>query len=155
MTITSTDFAEGGLIPVENTCDGEDRSPSLSWSGVPAGTKTFALLCTDPDAPAGTWTHWVIYDIPPSTTSLGAGMPADARLPDGALQGRNDFKRTGYGGPCPPPGKPHRYMFRILALDTSLGDTSKAGTADRTAIEQLVTGHILGESTLTGRYGRK
>src|SRR3989304_2756237 len=117
--LTSSAFTDGSPIPARHTCDGPDVSPMLKWSGAPAGTKSFALICDDPDAPAGTWVHWVIYGIPPDTTDLPEGVPPDETLPDGSRQGKNDFGRIGYGGPCPPPGKPHRYYFKIYALDTA------------------------------------
>jgi Raf kinase inhibitor-like YbhB/YbcL family protein len=114
--IRSSAFAPGSEIPRKYTCEGADVSPPLEWEDPPAGTKGFALICDDPDAPAGTWVHWVIYGIPPEARKLGDSVPATPRLQDGSLQGRNDFGRMGYGGPCPPLGKAHRYFFRLYAL---------------------------------------
>lgn len=125
--LRSTDFAEGASIPRAFTCEGEDRSPALEWSDAPAGTKTFALIADDPDAPVGTWVHWVIYNIPGSAHSLPSGMEKKERLADGSRQGRNDFRKTGYNGPCPPPGKPHRYFFKLYALSAELTLASGAG----------------------------
>ena len=123
--IESPAFMGGGIIPKLYTCDGKDLSPPLTWSGIPANARSLALICEDPDAPMGTWTHWVIFDIPAGVGGLGEGIPAQERvtMPAGeetARQGMNDFKKTGYGGPCPPSGS-HRYIFRIYALDTELG----------------------------------
>jgi Raf kinase inhibitor-like YbhB/YbcL family protein len=113
MTISSGAFEEGKPIPARHTCDGEDASPSLKWSDVPTGTKSFALICDDPDAPGGTWVHWVLYGLPLSVMELAEKVPARETLPNGGKQGVNDFKKVGYGGPCPPSGKPHRYYFKV------------------------------------------
>jgi Raf kinase inhibitor-like YbhB/YbcL family protein len=150
-TIQSSDFANGGDIPRAFTCDGEDRSPALSWSGAPEGTKAFVLIADDPDAPAGTWVHWVIFNIPAKTQSLPPGVEKKEQLPDGSKQGRNDFRKIGYGGPCPPPGKPHRYFFKLYALGAELGLQAGASKAD---VEQAMTGHILTKAELMGRYKR-
>ncbi|MFN3822222.1 MAG: YbhB/YbcL family Raf kinase inhibitor-like protein [bacterium] len=115
-TIKSTAFKDGETIPKKFTCDGQDYSPELSWENVPAGTKSFALICEDPDAPRGTFIHWVLYNLPDTTRHLPEGIPAQPQLPWGALQGKNDFGSIGYRGPCPPPGKPHRYFFILYAL---------------------------------------
>src|SRR5262249_23044587 len=120
MRLTSSAFQEGKPIPTPYTGEGPDKSPALAWDGVPDGTKSFALICDDPDAPRGTWVHWVLFNLPADTRSLPEGVPTDDRLPSGALQGTTDFKRPGYGGPYPPPGKPHRYFFKLYALDTTL-----------------------------------
>jgi Raf kinase inhibitor-like YbhB/YbcL family protein len=114
MEITSSAFGSGEMIPAKYTCDGADFSPPLEWSGSPAGTKSFALVCDDPDAPMGTWVHWVIFDIPPSATMLGEGITREKDLPGGGTQGINDFRKIGYGGPCPPGGT-HRYFFKLYA----------------------------------------
>lgn len=151
MELTSPAFSEGGTIPRKYTCDGEDLSPPLVWRNVPQGTKSIALICDDPDAPMGTWVHWVIYDIPPTASELPEGVPAVEALPDGSKQGINDFRRIGYGGPCPPPGRPHRYFFRIYALDTVLG-LEPGATKD--ALLRSMEGHILAQGQLMGRYGR-
>jgi Raf kinase inhibitor-like YbhB/YbcL family protein len=149
--ISSGAFSNGEAIPKKFTCDGPDVSPQLSWKEAPAATQSFALITDDPDAPAGTWVHWVLYNLPANTRELPEGMEKQERLATGALQGRNDFRRIGYGGPCPPPGKPHRYYFKLFALDTKLD--LKAG-ATKPDLEHAMKGHILGEAELVGRYGR-
>jgi Raf kinase inhibitor-like YbhB/YbcL family protein len=150
MEITSSAFGSGEMIPAKYTCDGADFSPSLEWSGSPAGTKSLALVCDDPDAPMGTWVHWVIYDIPPSATMLAEGITREKDLPGGGTQGINDFRKIGYGGPCPPGGT-HRYFFRLYALDTMLG--LKPGiTKDQ--LLKAMRGHILAEAQLMGTYKR-
>ena len=149
--IESSAFEEGGIIPSKHTCDGENVSPALSWSGVPEGTKSLALICDDPDAPVGTWVHWVIYGIPAETTGLPEAVPAEKTVLECAKQGITDFKRIGYRGPCPPGGAPHRYFFKLYALDTELELDSGA------AKKQLLTameGHILAQGQLMGKYGR-
>jgi Raf kinase inhibitor-like YbhB/YbcL family protein len=153
LLLTSGAFQAGGGIPARFTCDGADVSPALSWSGAPAGTVSFALIADDPDAPGGTWVHWVLFNLPGRVTALGEGVPASGALPalGGTLQGRNDFRKIGYGGPCPPPGHAHRYYFRLYALDAAL--RLQAG-ADRTALEVAMRGHVLEETTLMGTYGR-
>ena len=150
-TIQSSDFTQGGDIPRGFTCDGEDRSPALSWSGAPEGTKAFALIADDPDAPVGTWVHWVIFNISAKTQSLAAGVEKKEQLADGSKQGRNDFRKVGYGGPCPPPGKPHRYFFKLYALGAELPLQAGASKAD---VEKAMTGHTLGKAELMGRYKR-
>jgi len=150
MEIKSSAFGSGEIIPVKYTCDGADFSPPLEWTAGPAGTKSFALICDDPDAPMGTWVHWVIYDIPPTATMLAEGITRDRELPGGGTQGINDFRRLGYGGPCPPGGT-HRYFFKLYALDAALG--LKPGITK----DQLLTamkGHILAEAQLMGTYRR-
>jgi Raf kinase inhibitor-like YbhB/YbcL family protein len=151
LQIKSSAFEDGATIPKKYTCDGEDRSPALSWSGVPDGTKSFALICDDPDAPMGTWVHWVLWGLPPDTMSLPEGVPADTTLASGARQGLNSWPRVGYGGPCPPPGKPHRYYFKLYALDAELNLPSSANKA---ALEKAMKGHILAEAQVMGKYGR-
>ena len=151
LTLKSSAFQEGGMIPLRFTCDGRDISPDLSWSQVPSGTKSFALICVDPDAPSGTWVHWVIFNIPPTKTALPYGVPTLKELPDGSRQGINDFHRIGYGGPCPPKGKTHRYFFKLYALDTDLN--LPAGAKKQQLIEAM-EGHILSETVLMGRYQR-
>lgn len=150
--ITSPAFAEGQPIPDQYTCAGLDVSPPLAWTNAPAGTKSFALIADDPDAPMGTWVHWVIYDLPPTATALAEGTPQSSQLPDGSKQGINDFRRTGYGGPCPPPGKPHRYFFEIYALDTKLN--LKAGATKRELLKAM-NRHVLAEGQLMGTFQRK
>jgi Raf kinase inhibitor-like YbhB/YbcL family protein len=149
--ITSSAFEEGGTIPTKYTCDGPDLSPPLMWSGAPERTKSFALVCDDPDAPMGTWVHWVIYNIPGDTTGLPEGVAPDRTLQSGARQGMTDFKRVGYGGPCPPRGPAHRYYFKLYALDSILDlDPGKS----KKDLLGAMKGHILGEAQLMGRYGR-
>ncbi len=150
MKLTSPAFEEGGKIPPQYTCDGKDISPPLQWSEVPAGTKSFALICDDPDAPMGTWVHWVIFNIPDSVRQLPEAVPTTEHLKDGSMQGTNDFKRSGYGGPCPPGGT-HRYYFKLYALDTVLN--LKAG-ATKAQLLEAMKGHILAEAQLMGKYGR-
>jgi Raf kinase inhibitor-like YbhB/YbcL family protein len=149
--ISNTVFSNGQTIPKNFTCDGPDVSPQLSWKEAPAATKSFALIMDDPDAPAGTWVHWVLYNLPANTRELPEGMDKQEQLATGALQGRNDFRKIGYGGPCPPRGTPHRYYFKLYALDTKLD--LKAG-ATKPDLEHAMKGHILGEAELMGRYGR-
>ena len=155
LQLTSTAFSAGGNIPKEFTCDGADHSPPLAWSGAPDGTAAFALIMDDPDAPPGTWVHWVIYNIPKTNTGLEAGQDKTERLGSGAMQGAvwgvQDFSRVGYHGPCPPPGKAHRYVFKLFALDTALTLAPKA-TKDQ--LLQSIKGHTLAETSLTGLYGR-
>ncbi len=149
--VTSSAFSEGNLIPALYTCEGNDVSPPLKWSGVPAETKSIALTCTDPDAPRGTFVHWVLFNLPPSTDGLPEGVTPDT-VPQGAVNGTNDFPKLGYGGPCPPRGAPHRYYFTVYALDTVLALAPGARLRDLTA---AMEGHILAEGSLMGRYARK
>ena len=149
--ITSSAFSEGSPIPKKYTCDAEDISPPLAWSGVPVGAKSLALIADDPDAPVGTWTHWVIFNLPPTLTGLSAGIAKTPQAEGGALQGNNDFRRIGYGGPCPPRGKQHRYFFKLYALDTSLALKAGSSKAD---LEKAIRGHILAQGQLMGTYSR-
>ena len=149
--ITSTAFAEGQPIPGKYTCAGPDVSPPLQWTNAPTGAKSLALIVDDPDAPMGTWVHWVVYNLPPTTTALAENTPQSRELPDGAKQGINDFHQIGYGGPCPPPGKPHRYFFKIYALDTLLD--LKSGATKKELLKAMA-GHVLGEGQLMGTYQR-
>lgn len=151
LDISSNSFSSGGNIPRQFTCDAEDRSPELHWSKAPTGTKSFALIADDPDAPVGTWVHWVLFNLPPGTQNLPEGVPKKESLESGTLQGTNDFGRIGYGGPCPPPGKPHRYFFKLYALDSTLNLKAGAKKAD---VERAMKGHILAQGELMGRYGR-
>lgn len=151
MKLTSAAFADGQTIPSPYTCDGEDRSPPLGWSGAPSGTRSFALICEDPDAPHGTWVHWVLYGLPASTSALPENAGAGDTLPGEAKQGLTDFKRSGYGGPCPPPGHPHRYFFKLYALDTELALPARA---TKTALLKAIDGHILATASLMGIYQR-
>ena len=151
--LTSPAFAEGSSIPVKHTCDGEDVSPPLSWSVLPEGAKGIALISDDPDAPGGTWVHWVLYGLPPDLTGLPEAVPTSEETLQGtARQGRNDFGRTGYGGPCPPRGATHRYLFKLYALDTELDLRPGAKKED---LLRAMEGHILGQGQLMGRYQRR
>jgi Raf kinase inhibitor-like YbhB/YbcL family protein len=149
--LSSAAFKPGEMIPKKHTCDANDVSPPLAWTEPPAGVKSLALVCDDPDAPAGTWVHWVLWDMPPTARSLPEGVALLAKLEDGTRQGTNDFKKTGYGGPCPPRGVPHRYSFRLYALDTVVG---LAPGATKAALEKAMQGHTLGQAEVMGRYGR-
>ena len=149
--VSSPAFVEEGFIPAKYTCDGDDISPPLEWSKPPRNTRSIALICEDPDAPVGTWVHWVLYALPSSLTELPEGVSAAEILPNGARQGINDFKRVGYGGPCPPPGPSHRYFFRLYALDIEL-DLSPGATKED--LLGALEGHILSEGRLMGRYRR-
>ena len=149
-SISSEAFDEGGTIPVEYTCDGNDMSPPLVFSGIPDDVKSIAVIMDDPDAPGGIWVHWVIYNIPSDTRELAKGMPIAGTLPDGSRQGTSDFGKTGYGGPCPPSGT-HRYYFKAYALDTVPDLQSGASKAQ---LENAMQGHVLARSELMGRYGR-
>lgn len=150
MVLISSAFSDSGPIPKKYTCDGEDISPPLSWEAVPGDAKSLVLICDDPDAPAGTWVHWVLFNLPPETTFLPASFPADPELPTGARQGMTDFRRVGYGGPCPPGGT-HRYFFKLYALDAMLG--LEAG-ATKWQVVKAMQGHILAETQLMGKYKR-
>jgi len=149
--VTSSAFTDGGMIPAKYTCDGADFSPPLEWESVPEGTKSIALICDDPDAPMGTFVHWVLFNLPGGTRQLQENMPAEATLPNGARQGRNDFGRTGYGGPCPPGGT-HRYFFRLYALDKQI--ELGAGIKKRDLLKAM-DGHVLAEGQLMGKYKRQ
>jgi Raf kinase inhibitor-like YbhB/YbcL family protein len=151
LELKSPDFTAGGNIPKQFTCDGADSSPALDWNAPPATTESFALIADDPDAPGGTWVHWVIFDLPAKLRGLPQNLPKNEQLADGSRQGRNDFKKIGYGGPCPPPGKPHRYFFKLYALDAKL--SLKAGAAKK-EVEQAMRGHILAQGEYMGRYSR-
>jgi Raf kinase inhibitor-like YbhB/YbcL family protein len=152
LILTSTAFQDGGEIPSRYTCKGADVSPPLSWSGVPADAKSLALIVDDPDAPDPsapkmTWVHWLLYDIPTTAASLEEGIAADA-LPVGALEGTNDFRRTRYGGPCPPIGR-HRYFFKLYALDTMLPDLHHPSKA---TLERAMKGHVAAHTQLVGTF---
>jgi Raf kinase inhibitor-like YbhB/YbcL family protein len=150
LSIASPVFESGAAIPRDHTCDGKDASPPLVWRDVPERTKAFALIVDDPDAPAGTWTHWVLYDLPASTTVLPIGVPMENAVA-GGKQGKNDFHHIGYNGPCPPPGRLHHYRFMLYALGAPTGLAAGASKAD---VEKAVTGHSLAQATLVGTYGR-
>lgn len=151
--LTSSAFKDGATIPGKHTCDGVDVSPPLAWSGTPAGTRSVALIADDPDAPGGTWVHWVLYNLPAEVSELPENIAKVESLDlGGARQGRNDFRRPGYGGPCPPPGPAHRYFFKLYALDTRL--ELKAG-AQKKDVEAAMEGHVLGSAQLMGTYARQ
>jgi hypothetical protein len=149
--VTSTAFWQGMTIPKQYTGDGADQSPPLRWSESPSGTKSIALICDDPDAPRGTWVHWVLFNLPPQTRELKEGVPTTETLSNGAKQGKNDFGNIGYGGPAPPKGKPHRYFFKLYALDVAL---DLAPGATKAQLEDAMKGHILADGKLMGRYER-
>ncbi|AFY78371.1 Raf kinase inhibitor-like protein, YbhB/YbcL family [Pleurocapsa sp. PCC 7327] len=151
MKLESTAFIHNELIPSRYTCDGEDISPPLNWNDPPAATKSLALICDDPDAPMKTWVHWVVYNLPPETRSLPEKIPAGNSLSNGGLQGKNDFGKIAYGGPCPPRGT-HRYFFKLYALDTMLD--LKPG-ATKAQLEAAMKGHILAQAEFIGHYRRK
>jgi len=152
-TLTSTAFTDGAAIPVKHTCDGVDVSPLLAWSGAPAGTRSFALIADDPDAPAASWVHWVVYNLPAAVSELPENVAKVESLDlGGARQGRNDFRRPGYGGPCPPPGPAHRYFFTLYALDAPL--TLKPGAQSKD-VKTAMESHVLGSAQLLGTYARQ
>jgi len=151
MQLTSSAFSEGAPIPAKHTCDDKDLSPPLKWSGVPAGAKSLVLIVDDPDAPVGTWVHWVLYDVPAEASELLEALPKGQFVAGGARQGINDFKHLGYGGPCPPPGKPHRYFFKLFALDAPLD--MKPGATKRD-VERAMEKHVLAQAQLMGTYKR-
>jgi Raf kinase inhibitor-like YbhB/YbcL family protein len=149
--LTSPAFKDGETIPKTYTCEGRDVSPPLHWTVPPAGTRSYVLIADDPDAPAGTWVHWVIYNLPLDLRGLSEAVPAEEQVLDGALQGLNDFKRVGYGGPCPPPGISHRYYFTLYALDAVL-DLKPRET--KAPVLRACKGHVLAEARLMGRFSR-
>ena len=150
LDIKSTAFGDGESIPGKYTCDGEDISPPLSWSQPPEGTKSMVLICDDPDAPVGTWVHWVLYGISPDTLELSENILDDKEVLNGAKHGINDFRKYGYGGPCPPGGM-HRYFFKLYAVDTEI-DLKPGATKGK--VLDAIKGHILAEGQLMGRYSR-
>jgi Raf kinase inhibitor-like YbhB/YbcL family protein len=147
--LTTTAFP-GAVIPAKYACDGVDVSPAVAWHDPPKGTQSFALIADDPDAPAGTWVHWVIYDVPAGSLALPEDIPKERELPDGTRQGRNDFGKIGYNGPCPPKGTTHRYCFKLYALDTKLD--LKTG-ASKGELERNMKGHVLAQTELVARFG--
>jgi len=148
--LASSAFNEGQPIPRQYTCDGINISPPLEWSGLPKSAKTIAIIADDPDAPAGTWVHWVIYNLPADTMGMVENLPATEDVKGGGLQGKNDFEKLGYGGPCPPSGT-HRYFFKIYALD---GELSLKAGATKSEVEKASEGHIVGQAQLMGTYRR-
>ncbi len=151
MELKSSGFQSGSDIPRKYTCDGADLSPPLRWENEPANVKSFALIADDPDAPVGTWVHWVIYDWPAGSNELSEGTPTTDTLSNGTKQGLNDFRKVGYGGPCPPPGLTHRYFFKLYALDV---ETRLKPRATKQQLLDAMKGHILAEAQLMGRYKR-
>jgi Raf kinase inhibitor-like YbhB/YbcL family protein len=149
--LTSPEFSHGGGIPRLHSCEGENLSPALAWTGVPVERRSLALICEDPDAPRGTYVHWVLYNLSGESVELSRGIPAVPELPSGARQGRNDSGEIGYTGPCPPAGKPHRYYFRLYALDIMV--TLPYGVS-KAELERAIADHILGQGTLMGTYQR-
>lgn len=149
--LTSPAFPAGGTIPKPHTGDGTDRSPPLHWSAPPEGTKSLALICDDPDAPRGNWVHWVLFNLPATARELDEGVPTTEVLDSGAKQGKTDFGKVGYGGPAPPKGKPHRYFFKLYALDVTLDLPAGATKAQ---LVEAMKGHILAEGEVMGNYGR-
>lgn len=151
ISVSAEAFKEGEMIPAKFTCDGKDVSPSLTWKGIPANTKSNVLIMDDPDAPGGTFVHWVIFNIPGGTDKLPEGIPRNLTLADGSIQGTTSFGRAGYGGPCPPPGKPHRYYFKLYALDAKLNLQPGVTKKD---VENAMSGHILAKGELMAKYKR-
>jgi Raf kinase inhibitor-like YbhB/YbcL family protein len=149
--VTSTAFKAGETIPRQYAGDGADQSPPLRWPEPPSGTKSLALICDDPDAPRGTWVHWVLFNLPAQARELEEGVPTTEMLGTAAKQGKNDFGNMGYGGPAPPKGKPHRYFFKLYALDIALDLPTGATKAE---LEKAMKGHILAEGRLMGTYKR-
>src|SRR5262249_29435611 len=151
MILTTPTFASGGRIPTPCTCDGENRSPGLQWPAIPVGTRSCAPLCDDPDARGNTWVHWVLFNLPADAIELKEGVPKVPALPSGARQGSNDRDEIGYAGPCPPAGQPHRYFFRLYALDCML---NLSPGVKRPELDQAMTGHVLAEAAVMGTYAR-
>jgi hypothetical protein len=151
LTVSSKDFENTGYIPSKYTCDTENVSPRLAWTKGPVNTKTYVLICDDPDAPSKTWVHWVLFNIPSSVLELRENLPTEKRILSGAIQGTNDFKTIGYSGPCPPSGT-HRYYFKVYALDCDLSLDSKAEKAD---VESAMKDHILAKGSLMAKYQKR
>jgi Raf kinase inhibitor-like YbhB/YbcL family protein len=152
MQLTSAAFKNNESIPQQYTCEGKNISPPLAWTGAPAGTRSFVLIVDDPDAPHGVWTHWVVFDLPADTMGLPEDTPRSQSITGNAKQGTNDFKQVGYGGPCPPPGKSHRYYFKLYALDSMLD--LKPGSSKK-QVEAALANHVLAQGQLIGTYQRK
>jgi Raf kinase inhibitor-like YbhB/YbcL family protein len=151
MDVFSSAFRDGASIPARYTCKGENISPPLAWTGAPAGTVSFALLLTDPDAPGGEFLHWLVFNLPADSAGLKEGQPNNFKLASGAVQGVNDFGRPGYGGPCPPPGRSHRYVFQLFALDQEIDPRAISRAAD---LIRAMDGHILARALMTGVFRR-
>jgi Raf kinase inhibitor-like YbhB/YbcL family protein len=152
LRLTSPAFKDRDPIPADYTCDGKNSSPPLHWTGVPAAAKSLVLIVEDPDARGGPFTHWVIYDLPPAVSDLAADIPKSESIANDAKQGLNGFKQPGYGGPCPPSGRPHRYFFRIYALDQPL---NLKPAATRKEVEEAMATHVVGQGQMMGTYQRK
>ena len=150
--LTCPAFSNGAAIPIVHTCDGDDFSPPLAWEGIPDSAKSICLVCDDPDAPGGTWVHWILFNLPDSVKQFPEALPKTEVTFYGARQGLNDFGRMGYWGPCPPPGKAHRYFFRIYALDIML---PLAAGIHRSTLDSAMTTHVLGSGEMFGSYKRK
>lgn len=150
-TISSPSFSNGAEVPTQFTCTGGDISPQLVWNAPPSGTKSLALLVDDPDAPIGNWTHWVVWNVPDTSRGLAEGVVKKPQLPDGSQQGTNDFHKVGYNGPCPPAGKPHRYYFKLFALDTKLDLKPASGKRE---LEAAIKGHVLAQAEWIGKFHR-
>jgi hypothetical protein len=151
LTLTSPAFPNGAVIPTKYTCSGADLSPALAWSGVPSTARSLALIVDDPDAPSGTWTHWLLWNLPVTLAGLPERVPPRESFENGSRQGKNDFGNIGYGGPCPPPGKPHRYFFRLYAFDAVLALNPGANRQD---LDRAMKGHIQARAEYMGTYGR-
>jgi len=151
LAIKATAFANGGEIPRRYTCSGANVSPALSWSGISSAARALALIVDDPDAPGGTWTHWLLWNLPVTLAALPEGVPAREDFENGARQGRNDFDLIGYGGPCPPPGKPHRYFFKLYALGAAFDLKPGAG---RKELDRALKGHIVEQAEWMGTFRR-
>lgn len=151
ITVTSPSFGGGAAIPPGHTCDGENHSPPLNWSGIPEGARALALVCSDPDAPGGTWIHWLAWNLPAGSTGLPRQVRQGDTLEGGGRQGSNDSGHRGYDGPCPPPGQPHRYYFTVYALDRLLELEAGAG---KPALDAALAGHVMATGQLMGRYQR-
>lgn len=151
MMVESTAFKNGGLMPQKYTCDGDDESPPLLWSEVPGNAKSLALICDDPDAPLLTWVHWILYNIPPTMTGLKEGLSSRDATEMKIIQGVNSWRRTGYGGPCPPGNSTHRYFFKLYALDSEL---ALKPAASKRNLENAMRGHVVAEAQLIGVYTR-
>ncbi len=149
--LESTAFAAGATIPQAYTCTDADKSPPLAWQDAPQSARTIAIVVDDPDAPSGVWVHWVLYNLPARVSRLAEGVAKTTTLPNGASQGVNDFGKTGYNGPCPPPGRPHHYRFRLFALDSELNLRPGASAAD---LEAATKGHVVASTELVGIFGR-
>lgn len=150
-TLASSSFAAGAVIPQQYSCEGNDLSPALQWTGAPAKTVAFAIIMDDPDAPAGVWVHWVMWNLAPSAHSLSEGVARRDQLDDGSQQGRNSFGKVGYNGPCPPAGQTHRYFFRVYALDTKL---TLSPDADRAQLDAAMQSHVLVKAEYMGTFHR-